>query len=343
MSTSDQIHPVENDWPKSSRMSLCEAMSSALRVLDIEAQAILSAKNRSVDDSFFKALVILYSCSGKIVMTGIGKSGWIARKLVSTFSSLGNPSVFLHPAEAAHGDLGLLSRNDVLVFLSQSGKTSELLVVLEFALRIGIPIIGFTADSSGALARMSTVVINTWVQEEACFLNLAPTASSTLTLALGDALAVTLSQMKGFTARDFKTLHPGGRLGKKLLKVSDLMRSGDEFPCLPTKADLKSVLLTMSRGEVRGICAVVDPENRLVGVVTDGDLRRKFDQVMRHPDPRAEHIMTCSPITIQEDDWAVRALSLMEEKRINALVVMNVEGFPIGVIHLQDVVRSLNS
>ncbi|MCX7674948.1 MAG: KpsF/GutQ family sugar-phosphate isomerase [Bdellovibrionaceae bacterium] len=312
-------------------------------VLRIEAQAIQGAIDRSVNEAFVTAFRLLYDCSGKLIVTGMGKSGLIGRKLVSTFTSLGMPSVFLHPAEAAHGDLGVMSRDDVLLAISQSGNTQELAVVLEYAHRLGVKVIGFTGNKSSLLGKLCHVWIDTAVTKEACPLGLAPTASSTLTLALGDALAVTLSRSRGFTDLDFKALHPGGGLGKRLLQVADVMRGQEELPALSPDSDMKTILLTMSRGDVRGCCIVVNEQHELQGIITDGDLRRHFDSI--HPQhTKARDLMSVSPKTISPSELAAKAMKLMEDHRISVLLVVDPRKNPkraLGLVHIQDLLRAL--
>ncbi|MCS6838587.1 MAG: KpsF/GutQ family sugar-phosphate isomerase [Bdellovibrionaceae bacterium] len=311
----------------------------AERILSIEAEALRLA-SRSLDDQFEKAVQLILNGQGKVIVTGIGKSGLIGRKISSTFTSTGTPSTFLHPAEAAHGDLGLLERRDILIAISQSGESHELNVVLEHAVRLGMPIIGLSGNKNSFLAKVCNILINTEVSQEACPLGLAPSASSAKTLALGDALAFTVSQLKGFTTEDFRLLHPAGGIGKRLLKVEDLMHKGDELPLLPKTADIKEIILTMSRGDVRGACAILDEQKNLVGIITDGDLRRNLDRLLDNKNLVAEDIMSRRPKTIDREELAVRALRMMEEFRISVLLVTEpTKTTPCGIIHIQDLLH----
>jgi arabinose-5-phosphate isomerase len=319
------------------------ARAIGLSVIESEAKAVQGAL-LAIDSAFEKAVDILLSCQGKVVLTGMGKSGLVARKISSTLSSTGTPSVFLHPAEAAHGDLGLLSPQDILIAFSQSGQSQELNGVLNFSVRIGIPIISFTGNRTSLLAQCAEAVIDTSVEQEGCPLGLAPTASSTKALALGDALAVSVSQLKGFTSENFHYLHPGGGLGQRFLKVKDLMHSGDSLPLLTEDTDMKTVLLKMSSGDVRGACGVLSPQGDLIGIITDGDIRRKIHQDYFFQSVTAAHIMTKHPRTIDENELAQKALFLMEEFRVNVLFVtqnsLEQGPRPVGVLHIQDLLKA---
>lgn len=312
----------------------------AISVLESEANAVREAI-ASVNSQFEQAVDILLGCKGKVILSGMGKSGLIARKIASTLSSTGTSSVFLHPAEAAHGDLGILSPQDVLIAFSQSGKSEELYSVIDFAVRSGIPIVAFTGNLESVLAKNATAVVNTAVTKEACPLGLAPTASSTKSLALGDALAICVSQLKGFTSRDFQSLHPGGGLGRKLLKVKDLMHKGDSLPLLKEDATLKDILIKMSSGDVRGACGVISDQGQLLGIITDGDIRRNLDHDLQVSKTKARDIMKVNPRTIDEDELAQKALFLMEEFRISVLFVTHQESkLPVGILHIQDMLRA---
>jgi arabinose-5-phosphate isomerase len=311
----------------------------ALSVLESEANAVKEA-SQSIDSNFEKAVDILLACQGKVILSGMGKSGLIARKVASTLSSTGTSSVFLHPAEAAHGDLGILTAKDVLLAFSQSGNSQELNVVVEYAVRLGVPIILFSGNRETPIAKTASAFISTAVSKEACPLGLAPTASSTKALALGDALAMSVSQLKGFTSNDFKTLHPAGGLGKKLLKIKDIMHAGESLPLLKEGASFKEVLVKMSSGDVRGACGVISESGVLIGIITDGDIRRRLDQTFAIDSIIARDIMKSNPRTIDEEELAQKGLFLMEEFRINVLfVTKSGSGMPVGIIHIQDLLK----
>jgi len=312
----------------------------AISVLESEAKAVEGAM-ASVNQDFEKAVDVILSCKGKVILSGMGKSGLIARKVASTLSSTGTSSAYLHPAEAAHGDLGLLGSHDILIAFSQSGKSQELNVVLEYAVRLGIPIIAFSGSKDSPLAQNATALIDTSVAKEACPLGLAPTSSSTKALALGDALAMSVSYLKGFTSKDFRTLHPGGGLGKRLLKVKDLMHTGNSLPLLSESAPFKEVLIRMSSGEVRGACGVISDQGQFLGIITDGDIRRKLDQDFVFDKIKARDLMTTSPRTIDAEELAQKALFMMEEFRISVLFVTSLGSeLPVGIIHIQDLLKS---
>lgn len=317
-----------------------DSIAVANQVLEIEAKSILAAAV-ALNDDFVGACQAIINCQGKVIFSGIGKSGLIARKIASTFSSTGSPSVFLHPAEAAHGDLGIMTRNDVLIAISQSGKSQELQLVVGYAKRIGIPIIFFTGHLTSELAEQSDFCINTSVLQEACPLGLAPTASSSVSLALGDALAMAVLSQKGFTADHFRQLHPAGGIGQKLQRVSDLMHSGDSLPLIDKDSTLKEVLILMSRGDVRGACGVVDHLGHLVGIVTDGDLRRRLQLGELSMNLLVSDLMSPRPRTIQAGELAQKALFIMQEFRISVLFVLDFESKkPIGILHIQDLLKN---
>jgi len=312
----------------------------ALSVLESEANAVREAA-QSIDSHFEKAVDLILACQGKVILSGMGKSGLIARKISSTLSSTGTSSAFLHPAEAAHGDLGVLSTQDILIALSQSGKSQELNVVLDYAVRLGVPIILFSGNSDAPIAKVASAFINTSVTKEACPLGLAPTASSTKSLALGDALAMSISHLKGFTSNDFRALHPAGGIGKKLLKIKDIMHTGDSVPLIFDSTLFKEVLVKMSSGDVRGACGVISACGDFVGIITDGDIRRKLDQIINIESVTARDIMKGNPRTIDEEELAQKGLFLMEEFRINVLfVTRSGEKRPVGIIHIQDFLKN---
>src|SRR5262245_26574151 len=311
---------------------------TALEVLQSEANAILGLIDR-IDANFDKAVELLAACKGRVVLTGMGKSGIICRKIAATFSSTGQPALFLHPAEAIHGDLGMVVPGDVVVSISNSGETAELLRLMEMLKRLGIPLIALTGRSQSTLARYSDVVLDVSVAQEACPMNLVPTASTTASLAMGDALAMCLMVHRGFKEEDFARLHPGGKLGMKLLKVSELMRTGDAVPIVRSNTPMKDVMYEMSRKGI-GVTSVLDDKDRVVGIISDGDLRRhleKDDQLLKR---NAKDVMTPDPITIAADDLATKALNLMEQKRITSLLILDQDKKILGIIHLHDLWRT---
>ncbi len=316
----------------------------ARKVLSIEAQAVATLTSR-IDDQFISAVELITNCKGKLITTGIGKSGIIARKLASTFSSTGTPSAYLHPAEGSHGDLGLISDSDVVMVLSYRGEASELTAVLQYCARKGIPVIALTGSQDSRLGRSATFIIDCSVSTEACPLNLAPTASTTAALAMGDAIAMSVLLKRGFKAEDFAEYHPGGSLGRKLIKVKDVMHGGDALPVVKEDTPMKSVLSVMTAKEVRGTAGVVDSNDNLIGVITDGDLRRRLEKEQNPLNGIAKEVMTLNPKTIDAEELAEKALFLMEEFRIQLLFVTEnqVSGIqnkkPIGIIHLQDLLK----
>ncbi len=307
---------------------------TARRVLQSEANAIANLVER-VGDDFEKAVIMLDACKGRVVLTGMGKSGIICKKIAATFSSTGIPSLFIHPSEATHGDLGMIVPGDVLIAISNSGESQELFPLLEWVKRVAVPLISLTGNLQSTLARYSEVVLDVSVTEEACPLNLVPTASTTAALAMGDALAMCLMEKRGFRQEDFARLHPGGKLGRKLLKVSDLMRTGDRLPKVFLDTPMKDVIYEISRKGI-GITSVVDRQDRLAGVISDGDLRRhleKDDQLLQRT---AAECMMVSPKIILEDELATKALNLMEDMRITSLLVLDDQKRMKGIIHIHD-------
>ena len=315
----------------------------AKKVFDIEAQAILALKDR-IGDSFLKAISLILECKGKVVITGIGKSGVIARKIASTFSSTGTPSVFIHPAESSHGDLGMITKDDLLIAISYGGETPELMNILTYATRKGIALIAMTSNPKSDLAARAAAVLDVKVNKEACPLGLAPTASSTATLAMGDALAMAVLEEKGFAAEDFAQNHPGGGLGFKLSRIKDIMHAGKAMPILKMTTPMKQVFSVMSQGEVRGAAGVTDEAGDLIGIITDGDIRRILDGSGDPMNGAVGEFMTKNPRTIDANEIAEKALFLMEQFRINLLFVVDKESAtpkkPVGVIHIQDLIRA---
>jgi arabinose-5-phosphate isomerase len=315
-----------------------DAVALARNVLETEARAILGLVPQ-LGDSFDRALDLLHDCTGHVIVTGMGKSGIIAAKVAATLRSTGTASNFLHPAEALHGDLGVVQASDVVVALSYSGETEELVRLLEAIRRIGARLIALTGSPKSTLGQASDVTLSCHVAEEACPMNLAPSASTTAMLALGDALALALSQRKGFREEQFANLHPGGRLGKRLMRVESLMCSGEAIPKVTAETKMPDVIHEMSSKRL-GMTCVVDRQGRLSGIVTDGDLRRHMTPGSNLLDKRAADVMTATPVTIARSVLAVEALRTMEEKKITSLVVVDAAGTVEGVIHLHDLWRT---
>jgi arabinose-5-phosphate isomerase len=311
------------------------AVDRAKRVLRMESEAIADLVGR-IGADFERAIDILHACRGRVVVTGLGKSGLIGRKIAATFSSTGAPSLFLHAAEALHGDLGVLAEGDAMIAISASGETDELLELLEAVKRLGIPLITLTARPSSTLAKESDVVLDISVKEEACSLKLAPTSSTTAALAMGDALAVVLSERREFRENDFAALHPAGRLGKKLRRVEALMHAGDRVPSVRTETKMPDVIYEMNRKGL-GLTAVVDPGGRLLGIITDGDLRRVMSRRRENVlDLTAGDCMTKNPVTLPRTELAASALRLMEERKITSVLIVNAAGVLEGVVHIHD-------
>ena len=311
------------------------SLETARRVLRIEAEALGELLLR-LDARFEQAVELLLECKGRVVVTGMGKSGLIGRKIAATFSSTGTPAAFLHPAEAIHGDLGMLMRDDVVLAVSYGGETEEIIALLETIKRLGLRMVTLTGHSRSTIAAVSDVVLDVRVKEEACSLNLAPTASTTVTMALGDALAVALLERRGFSPGDFAALHPGGRLGKKLLRAENLMHAGEDMPRVAATAKMPDVIYEMSKKGL-GMTTVVDSEGRLAGILTDGDLRRLMQQRGAATlDLVVGDCVTRNPQTIAPGELAGAALRMMEERKITSLVVVDAERRPLGVVHLHD-------
>jgi arabinose-5-phosphate isomerase len=310
----------------------------ARKVLETEAQAILGLIPQ-LSAAFPQAVALLHECTGRVIVTGMGKSGIIARKLAATLSSTGTAATFLHPAEALHGDLGIVQRGDVVVALSSSGETEELLRLLEAIRRIGAKLISLTGRLESTLGHASDVTLGCHVAEEACPMNLAPTASTTATLALGDALAMALSSRKGFKPENFADLHPGGRLGRRLMRIEALMHAGDNVPKVAPDAPMPDVIHEMSSKRL-GMTCVVDERQHLAGIVTDGDLRRHMTREADLLSRRAGDVMTKGPVTISPSALAAEAIRVMEDRKITSLVVTDATGAVVGVVHLHDLWRT---
>ena len=311
------------------------SIAAARRVLRIEADAIAELIER-LDEQFERTVEIIFGCRGRVVVTGLGKSGLIGRKISATLASTGTPSVFLHAAEALHGDLGILMREDVTLAISQSGETEELLALLEPIKRLGIKLVTMTGNARSTLAAASDVALDIAVKEEACSLNLAPTASTTAALAMGDALAIALLERRGFREEDFAALHPKGRLGLKLRRVESVMHAGDAIPRVRPQATIAEVTYEISRKKL-GMTTVMDDRGKLLGIVTDGDLRRLMEKRKKEAlDLTAAEAMTKNPVTLAGTELAASALRLMEERKITSVVVVDTERRVEGVVHLHD-------
>ena len=318
--------------------------STGSNVVRIEAEALRELAERiagPMGQDFERAVECLFSCGGRVVVTGMGKSGLIGRKVAATLSSTGTPALYLHPAEAVHGDLGMLVRGDVVLALSSSGETGEILQLLVTIRRIGSKLISITGDrlysnsnKRSTLAQAADIALDCSIDQEACSLGLAPTASTTAMLALGDALAVALSEKRGFKEEDFAHLHPGGKLGKKLARVSQLMHSGDAVPRVSQTTKMADVIYEMSRKGL-GITTVVE-NNKLLGVISDGDLRRLLEKRKDVLSMTARDCLTANPKTIHPEEFAMTALNIMEQKKITSLVVTSADGTVEGIIHLHD-------
>jgi arabinose-5-phosphate isomerase len=308
---------------------------TARKVLEIEAHAILGLLPR-VDASYDRALDLLLACTGRVVVSGMGKSGLIGLKISATLSSTGTPSLFLHPAEATHGDLGRIVKGDLLMSISYSGETEEMVALIPWTRRLGAPVIAMTGNPRSSLAQAADVHLDVSISKEACPFGLAPTASTTAALAMGDALAMGLLERRGFTIEDFAVLHPGGRLGKKLVRVEDLMHAGDRAPRVRPETAMKDVLFEMTKKRL-GMTTVVDAEGRLLGMISDGDLRRHMERDgYALLDQTAGQCMTPRPLTVRGRDLATAALAILEERKITSLPVVDEAGVVEGVVHLHD-------
>lgn len=319
-------------------------IAEAQRVLSIEANAIMALRDR-LDGHFTQALDLLVECKGKVIVTGIGKSGHIGRKIAATLSSTGTPAAFMHPAEASHGDLGLVETKDLVIGISYGGEAQELQDLLRYCVRKGIKLIAMTAKLQSSLAKAATVVLDVGVKEEACPLGLAPTASSTCTLALGDALAMALLKRRGFKEEDFAEFHPGGALGRRLLtRVEDVMHGGESLAVVKPETGMRDVLALMTQKEVRGVAGVIDAGNNLIGIITDGDIRRRLEKSHNPLDEKAQDLMSKNPKTVDSQELAEKALFMMEQFRIQTLFVVradsNQPNQPVGILHLQDLLRA---
>ncbi len=321
-----------------SRPAVSHSLATAIRVLEAEAEAIRNLARR-VGESFQRAVDLAAACKGKIAVTGLGKSGIICQKVAATLSSTGSPAIFLHAADALHGDVGLLSREDLILAISKSGETSEILQILNAAKRLALPVISMTGERESTLARYSDVFLDVGVAEEACPFGLAPTASTAAALAMGDALAIALMERKGFDREDFASIHPAGSIGKKLLRIGELMHRGESIPRVLESTPMPDVIYEMSRKSL-GMTTVVGDSGLLMGVISDGDLRRLLQRSSEPLKLTAGQVMTRQPKTIGEHELATVALAKMEEMKITSLVVIDGGRAVIGVVHLHDLWRT---
>lgn len=314
-------------------------IGSGLRTVDIEAQAVNALKQR-VDQEFTKACELILACRGRTIVTGMGKSGHIAKKIAATLASTGTPAFFVHPGEASHGDLGMITKDDVVIAISYSGNSNEIVALLPLLRRSGIPIISMSAHRDSSLGEVAQVHLDITVAKEACPLALAPTASTTVTLVMGDALAIALLEARGFTAEDFAFSHPGGSLGRKLLlRVSDIMHSGDNIPRVLPDTPLAQALMVMSEKGF-GMTTVVDDAQNLLGIYTDGDLRRSIDNGIDIRTARVGDLMNTQPKSLKQNTLAAEALKIMEQAKINVLLAMDDQNQLVGVLKINDILRA---
>ena len=314
-------------------------LASGRRTVSIEQQAVAALHDR-IDQDFAKACSILMNCRGRVIVTGMGKSGHIANKIAATMASTGTPSFFVHPGEAQHGDMGMITSDDVVIALSNSGGSSEVVTLVPLFKRLGVPMIAMTGNPQSTLAVEADAHIDTSVSQEACPLDLAPTSSTTATLVMGDALAIALLEAKGFTAEDFAFSHPGGSLGRRLLlKVSNIMHTGDRLPITEEHSELRHALMEVtSKG--MGLTAVVNSDRQLKGIFTDGDLRRTLDQGLNPSTTLVEDVMTTNCVTISADILAAEALKIMEDHKINGLICVDEQQRPVGAINMHDLLKA---
>lgn len=316
-----------------------DLIQSAQRTIRLESSAVDGLLAR-IGDDFVRACEMILSCTGRVVVVGMGKSGHIGNKIAATLASTGTPSFFVHPAEASHGDMGMITKDDVVLALSNSGSTAEIVTLLPLIKRLGIRLISMTGNPESALAKAAEVNLDASVEQEACPLNLAPTSSTTVSLVLGDALAIALLESRGFTAEDFAFSHPGGALGRRLLlKVENVMHEGERLPLVAQGTSLRAALLEMTRKGL-GMTVIVRDDGRLAGIFTDGDLRRTLDKDIDVRDANIDQVMTVHGKTARADMLAAEALKIMEDHKINALVVVDGEDRPIGALNMHDLLRA---
>ncbi len=319
-------------------MSEEQIIAKGKEVIRIERDAVGNLLN-SIDASFAKVVSLIFESRGRVVFTGMGKSGLIARKIVATLNSTGTAAIYMHPTDGLHGDLGMVRKDDIVIMISKSGRTEELVQLIPMLKRIGLPLVGMLGETDSQIARECDAVLNVGVKEEACPLDLAPTASTTATLAMGDALAIALLEMRGFTEEDFAMLHPGGSLGKRLaLKIEEIMIKGKDIPIINENASIKDTILVITSKRLGTTC-VVNKEGILTGIITDGDLRRLLEKTLDIKDLVAAEIMTRNPKTISKDLLASFALQQMETFKITSLIVTDKNSKPEGIVHLHDLVK----
>jgi len=315
-----------------------QIISKGKEVISIEAKAINDLAGK-INGQFAEAVKEIFNCKGRVVFTGLGKSGLIARKIVATLNSTGTPSIFLHPTDALHGDLGMVRKEDIIIIISKSGNTDELLNLVIMLKRLSVKIIGMLGNLRSKLAKKCDIVLDVTVKEEACPHDLAPTSSTTTALVMGDALAVSVLQLKGFTAEDFAILHPGGSLGKRLsLKISEIMYSGKDLPVVTEETSLKDTIIEITSKRLGTTC-VVNNNGQLKGIITDGDLRRLLEKTIDIKSLKAKDVMTSDPKTINPDYLASFALQQMENYKITSLIAVSNDKLPVGIIHLHDLVK----
>ena len=316
-----------------------DLIQSAQRTIRLEAEAVNSLLER-IDADFLRACEMILACNGRVVVVGMGKSGHIGNKIAATLASTGTPAFFVHPAEASHGDMGMITQDDVVLALSNSGSTAEIVTLLPLIKRLGIQLISMTGNPESPLAQAAEVNLDARVAQEACPLNLAPTSSTTVSLVLGDALAIALLEARGFTAEDFAVSHPGGALGRRLLlKVENVMHSGERLPLVQRGTSLREALLEMTRKGL-GMTVITEADGKLAGIFTDGDLRRTLDKGIDVREARIDQVMTLRGKTARAEMLAAEALKIMEDHKINALVVVDSEERPVGALNMHDLLRA---
>jgi len=322
-----------------SGMASFDYIGSGLRTIRIESEAVAALESR-IDNRFAAACDLILSCKGRIIVTGMGKSGHIAKKIAATLASTGTPSYFVHPGEASHGDMGMITKDDIVIAISYSGASSEIITLLPLFKRAGIKIISMTGNPASPLAEVAEVHLDISVASEACPLDLAPTSSTTATLVMGDALAIALLEARGFTAEDFAFSHPGGALGRKLLlRVSDIMHSGDEIPRVAPDASLSQALMMMTEKGF-GMTTVMNADNQLLGIYTDGDLRRSIDKGVDIRSATVGELMNTTPKSLRENTLAAEALKVMEQAKINVLLITDEQKNVVGVLKINDILRA---
>ena len=320
-------------------MTITDFKKLGLAVIENELASVEKLKHR-IDDSFASACQLMLQCEGRIVVTGMGKSGHIAGKIAATLASTGSPAFFVHPGEASHGDLGMITSKDVVLALSNSGNTAEILTIVPIIKRLGVPLISMTGNADSPLASEATINLDVGVENEACPLGLAPTSSTTVALVMGDALAVALLEARGFTEEDFALSHPGGSLGRRLLlHVSDVMHTGDDMPRVKPSATISEALLEMS-SKGMGMTAIIDNNSKVLGIFTDGDLRRTLDKDIDLKQTSIDQVMTGECRTVNAHDLAAEALKLMDDYRINAVLVTNEDNLLIGALNMHDLLKA---